>query len=314
MRYSRLAFTGAVVLLLSACYTTPMRPIALDDARLAIDAARANPDVMTFAADELQEAVATYVLAESMLRRDGYSSEVRRLTYLAQQRAAMAQEIARRRFAEQAIPATPEREHAQLAARGREMQEAPSALLAEAHAETARRAVLEAEARARVAQQQPVFAQQQRAPSSAERRVPLESQLREIAAVKSDRGMVVTLNDVLFDTGSALLRPGGQRLVARLAELLREYPERTIAIEGFSDSTGSDAQSQELSEQRAAAVKLALMDAGVDGSRVFVRGYGKAFPVATNGTGEGRQRNRRVEVVISDERGSIAPRVASVGR
>ena len=70
----------------------------------------------------------------------------------------------------------------------------------------------------------------------------------------------------------------------------------------------------ELSERRAASVKLALTDAGVDGSRVFVRGYGKAFPVATNETGEGRQRNRRVEVVVSDERGSIAPRVASVGR
>ena len=125
---------------------------------------------------------------------------------------------------------------------------------------------------------------------------------------------MVTLNDVLFDPGSAMLRPGGRRLVARLAEFLREYPERTIAIEGFTDSAGSDAESQELSERRAAAVKNALMDAGVDGSHVFVRGYGKAFPVATNETGEGRQRNRRVEVVVSDERGSIAPRVASVGR
>ena len=299
------------MLLLSACYTTPMRPIALDDAQIAIDAARANPEVMTFALDELQEAVATYVVADSMFRKEGYTSEVRRLTYLAQQRAAIAQEIARRRFVDQGVAAA-EGERAKLAAREREMQEAAtrSALLAEAHAESARRA---AEAQARVAQQQPAAAPQ-RAPSSAERRMPLETQLREIAAVKSDRGMVVTLNDVLFDPGSATLRPGGQRLVARLAEFLRGYPERTIAIEGFTDSAGSDVENQEVSERRAAAVKLALTDAGVDGSRVFVRGYGKAFPVATNETGEGRQRNRRVEVVISDDRGSIAPRVASAGR
>ena len=74
---------------------------------------------------------------------------------------------------------------------------------------------------------------------------------------KSDRGLVVTLNDVLFDTGSATLRPGGRRLVARLAEFLREYPERTLAIEGFTDSVGDDAYNQELSERRAAAVRIA---------------------------------------------------------
>ena len=64
--------------------------------------------------------------------------------------------------------------------------------------------------------------------------------MRELAATKSDRGLVVTLNDVLFDSGSATLRPGGQRLVARLAEFLREYPERTLAIEGFTDSVGNE--------------------------------------------------------------------------
>ena len=202
-----------------------------------------------------------------------------------------------------------ERERDRLAAREREIAEASrSAQLAEARAESARRSALDAEVQARAAQQQAAAAQQ-RAQSAGERSALLERELRELAAIKSDRGMVVTLNDVLFDTGSAMLRPGGQRLAARLAEFLREYPDRTIAIEGFTDSVGGDVQNQELSERRAAAVKLALMDAGVDGSRVFVRGYGSAFPVASNDTREGRQRNRRVEVVISDERGSIAPRV-----
>ncbi len=122
--------------------------------------------------------------------------------------------------------------------------------------------------------------------------------------------MVVTLSDVLFDTGSATLRPGGQRVVARLAEFLREYPERTLAIEGFTDSVGNDSYNQVLSERRAAAVRLALMDAGIAASRINMRGYGEQYPVASNDTPEGRQRNRRVEVVISDERGAIGPRIA----
>jgi outer membrane protein OmpA-like peptidoglycan-associated protein len=144
-----------------------------------------------------------------------------------------------------------------------------------------------------------------------ERRANLDKELRDLFATRTERGTVVTLNDVLFDPGSFMLRPGGQRLVARLGEFLRVYPDRIIAIEGFADGGATDAASIELSERRATTVRLALVDEGVDGSRVQVRAYGKAFPVATNDTPEGRQRNRRVEVVISDERGAIAPRVAS---
>ena len=143
------------------------------------------------------------------------------------------------------------------------------------------------------------------------RSATLEAELRELAATKSDRGLVITMNDVLFDSGSAMLRPGGLRLVARMSEFLREYPERTLAIEGFTDSVGDELYNQQLSERRAAAVRLALMNEGIDTSRILVRGYGKAFPVATNETAEGRQRNRRVEVVISDGRGAIGPRIAT---
>ena len=314
MRYSTWTFIGALVLLLSGCYTTPTRPVALDDARIAVDVARADPAVATLARDELQVAVATYEHAESLLRRDGYTAEVRRLAHLAQERAATAQQMAHLRN-----EAMTERERARIAAEARE-REARSALLAEAHADSARRAALAAEAQERIAQERALAAQQrapsvapQRAPAAVPRRAPLEAELRDLAATKSERGVTVTLNDVLFEPGSARLRPGGQRLVARLAELLREHPARTVAIEGFMDSSGSDAQSEELSEQRAASVRQALMDAGVDGSQVLVRGYGKAFPVASNETPEGRQRNRRVEVVISDERGAIAPRVATYG-
>ena len=311
MSRSRWSFVVAVTLLLSACYTAPARPPVLEDARIAVDGARANPQVTTFAPGELRDAIAAYERAEAMLRNDGDIDEVRHLSRLARDRAATAQELARTRYSEQIALATAERDRERLAARDHELQEAArSAQLAEARAESARRAAIEAEAQARAAQQQAASARQG-AQSAAQRSASLESELRQLAATKSDRGMVVTLNDVLFDTGSATLRPGGQRLVARLAEFLREYPERTIAIEGFTDSVGSDELNQELSERRASAVRLALVNDGIDGSRIFVRGFGAAYPVASNETREGRQRNRRVEVVISDERGAIAPRVAT---
>ena len=308
-----------LALVLAACSTVAPRPAVLDDARLAVDAARANPQVTTFAAGELQDAVATYERAEVVFRKEGDSEEVRHLGYLARQRAAIAQETARMRYAEQAIAtATAERERVRLAARAGEAEGATrSAQVAEMRADSARRAAQDAERAAMAAQQQAQISQQsalsaqEQARAAVQRNAILETELRELAATKSDRGLVVTLNDVLFDSGSATLRPGGMRVVARLAEFLREYPERTLAIEGFTDSVGSDSFNQELSERRAAAVRVALIESGIGGSRVYVRGYGKAFPVASNDTSEGRQRNRRVEVVISDERGSIAPRIAT---
>jgi outer membrane protein OmpA-like peptidoglycan-associated protein len=322
MKRSRLLWMGAAALLLSACYSAPVRMPVLDDARAAVEAARANPQVTTYAADELQVAVSTYERAQALLRSGADADEVRHVSYLAQQRAAIAQETARLRYAEQSIgAATAERERARLEASAREAAAAVrSAHLAEARAESAERAAREAQAQARGAQRQAILTQPPAQPSAqppaapaAERRANFEKELRELAATKSDRGIVVTLNDVLFDPGSSMLRPGGQRLVARLGDFLREYPDRTIAIEGFTDSAPTDALSIELSERRAAAVRVALVEEGVDASRVFVRGYGKAFPVATNDTPEGRQRNRRVEIVISEEGGAIAPRIASYG-
>ena len=87
-----------------------------------------------------------------------------------------------------------------------------------------------------------------------------------------------------------------------------DYPDRRVRIEGFTDSTGSDSYNQQLSESRAFAVRNALEQAGIDSSRIEVRGYGETNPVATNDTSEGRQLNRRVEVLISDEQGAIASR------
>ena len=316
---STTAATAFAVMVLGACSTMGPRPSALNDASLAVDSARVNPQVTTYAGSELNDAIAAYQKAEALYRTDGDTVEVRHLSYLARQRVAIAIETASLRQAEQTVAsATAERERIRLAARAAEADAAArSAQLAELRADQARRAALAAEQQAQAAQrqaqasQQDAMSAQQQARAAEARSATLEAELRELAATKSDRGLVITMNDVLFDSGSAMLRPGGVRLVARMSEFLREYPERTLAIEGFTDSVGDELYNQQLSERRAAAVRLALMNEGIDTSRILVRGYGKAFPVATNETAEGRQRNRRVEVVISDGRGAIGPRIAT---
>jgi len=127
----------------------------------------------------------------------------------------------------------------------------------------------------------------------------LRLQLEALQAVSTDRGMVMTLGDVLFATGKADLQPGAMNTVDRLAVFLSEYPDKTVLIEGFTDNTGTDAFNQGLSERRAASVESALIQAGVSPGRISTVGYGKARPIADNGTAEGRLRNRRVEIVIN---------------
>ena len=134
------------------------------------------------------------------------------------------------------------------------------------------------------------------------------AQLAELQAKQTDRGTVVTLGDVLFDTGKSELKSGGLRNVQKVAEFLRENPQRQVSVDGFTDSTGSDEFNQGLSERRAYAVRTALIDLGVDASRISAQGFGKSYPVAGNDTPSGRQLNRRVEVVISNDANRIRSR------
>jgi outer membrane protein OmpA-like peptidoglycan-associated protein len=133
----------------------------------------------------------------------------------------------------------------------------------------------------------------------------LQRQLDELQAKQTDRGMVLTLGDVLFETGRVDLRSGADRTVSQLANFMRQNPDRTVEITGF---TGSAEFNQELSERRAEAVRQALTSYGISPQRVVTRGLGPALPVASNNTAAGRQQNRRVEITISDEKGSIPPR------
>ncbi len=127
----------------------------------------------------------------------------------------------------------------------------------------------------------------------------LQRQLEILQARPTDRGLVLTLGDTLFATGKAELKSGAAANLDRLTAFMTEYPQRTAAIEGFTDSMGSDEYNQDLSERRADAVKGYLVRQGVETSRLSSTGRGENSPVADNESAAGRQQNRRVEVVIS---------------
>ena len=138
--------------------------------------------------------------------------------------------------------------------------------------------------------------------------VLLSARDQELAAMKAhqtERGMVLTLGDVLFDTASSKLKPGAQTTIAQLASFLAENPDRRLLIEGHTDSRGSEAYNQDLSERRAEAVANALFRQGIAADRVSVVGLGEGYPLASNGTASGQQENRRVEVVFSSEDGTF---------
>lgn len=133
----------------------------------------------------------------------------------------------------------------------------------------------------------------------------LSQELAELKAKKTDRGMVLTLGDVLFNTDKAQLKPGAQSTVDRLAVFMRENPQRQILIEGHTDSRGSDEYNQVLSRDRAEAVEAALLRQNIASNRMQIRGLGERFPVASNNTAAGQQQNRRVEIVISNADGGF---------
>ena len=213
----------------------------------------------------------------------------------ARRQAAIAQQTAEQQAAAlAAASAQAQRDEALIAARQAELEAArQQALIAQQTAEQ-KAAALEA-ARAQAERDQAMIAQQ-------------EQQLRELDAKQTARGMVITLGDVLFSVNKAELSSGGVRNVQKLADFLNQYPQRKVLIEGHTDSTGSLRINQPLSERRADAVRTALVGMGISGDRIETRGYADAHPVASNNTAAGRQLNRRVEIILSDDSGNIVPR------
>ncbi|SDS46051.1 OmpA family protein [Pseudomonas oryzae] len=135
----------------------------------------------------------------------------------------------------------------------------------------------------------------------------LEEQMDSLATMPTERGLVMTLGDVLFDTGRAELKSSANRTVLKLYQFLTLNPQRKVRIEGYTDSRGPAAENLELSRARAQTVADVLVELGVDAARIEVQGYGEAYPLAANASAQGRAENRRVEIVFSDDQGQLSP-------
>lgn len=290
-----LPLTLIALAILSGCNTT-RNNTSLAEAHSNYNNASVNPNVTNLAALELKEASDSLNKADAALSKGEDTATVNHLAYLANQRVAIAQETANRKSSEIAVTnATAERNQVRLDARTAEA-DAAKRQVASMQKTADQQAEELAAANANSANDQAYIAKQ-------------TALLNELNAKQTKRGLVITLGDVLFSVNQAQLKSGGMRNVQKLADFLKEFPQHKVLIEGYTDSTGSDSINQKLSERRADTVRQALVEvAGIDGNRVATRGYGKEFPVAANNTATGRQLNRRVEIIISDEKGQFSPR------
>ncbi len=313
----RLTLIPAAALLVVACASAPVNNAALDQARALYNQAAGDTSTARSAPLELRRAQEALAQAEAALKAGDDPSAVEHYAYLARQRASTALQAGDIARSEQAVAAsgsarerilmdvrTQDADRSRQQAEQARVQAEQARLQADkdrAAAEQARADALKASAEAEQARKA-AEAQLSAAQAAQAQAAKLQAQLAELKAQQTDRGMVLTLGDVLFDTGRAELKAGATRTVEQLVAFLKDNPERTLAIEGYTDSVGSDAYNLRLSQARAQAVQLALTQRGVAATRISAKGLGEASPVASNDTAEGRQRNRRVEVVISNTR------------
>ena len=192
-------------------------------------------------------------------------------------------------------------------------QAALEAAKQKALAEEARQTALDQQHAAEAQTQKALQAAAQAENEKAQLRAQLLEQLNSILQTRdSARGLIVNMSDVLFDTGSSTLKPGAREKLAKISGILLAHRGLTLQIEGHTDSVGTDDFNQQLSERRSDSVRDFLAEQGVAGSTMTARGFGKTQPVASNDTAEGRQRNRRVELVVNgDAIGKTAPVAAN---
>jgi outer membrane protein OmpA-like peptidoglycan-associated protein len=282
----------------------------MSQAREAVNQAESDPNVSKYAPTDLQHAREFLSIAQATAKKKGVKDPVAEHNAYS---ATLSAQIAEQRAHEQVASARvksgeTERQQILLAARENEADRAMmQARDAKTSAEQARNEAQNAQTEAQKSQTDAQNAQAQTAQAQEESR-RLASELQ---AAQTTRGLVLTLGDVLFDTGRAELKPGAERAIGKLASFLTENPERRVEVEGFTDSQGTDDYNMQLSQRRADAVATAIIQRGIVAQRVRARGYGEEFPVAGNENAGSRQQNRRVEVVISNGNAPIPDRAPS---
>jgi outer membrane protein OmpA-like peptidoglycan-associated protein len=269
--------TTVTSVLLAACAAAPVKPDGAEEARNKLTQLQSDPNLASRAPMAMKEADSAVRVAEQP-QADKELAAYR--VYLADRKVDIARAQAETSLAEdQRTALSAQRERARLDARTRE-------------ADAAHLAAANSEHQADAANLAAANSQQQAA--------ELQRQIEVLQARPTDRGLVLTLGDVLFETGRSGLKMGATGNLNKLVAFLNEYPDRTALIEGYTDSVGTEDYNQGLSERRADSVKSYLVGEGIGTTRLSASGRGERDPVASNDSASGRQQNRRVEVIISN--------------
>ncbi|MCP8900110.1 OmpA family protein [Gilvimarinus xylanilyticus] len=276
----------------SGCATTQEPDDRLERLRDQYAMVSTTEEASEYAPVQLEEAEEAIDKLEAMLNADAKPQQVQHQVYLVERKLQVATQTARMNEADEMVENAGERRNKLLLdARTQRAEQA------EARARMAQEEAKSAQEQAKAAQQE-ALAAQARADEMSERAKKLERDLENISTQETDRGLVLTLGNILFEVDKSTIKQGSQRTLERVAGFLNEYPDRDVMIEGFTDSTGSEDYNQDLSQRRARSVKDTLVNNGVTSARIKTRGYGESHPVASNDTSAGRLQNRRVEIVI----------------
>ena len=304
-----------VLFLIAGCANSQQEMVAKDQlerARSAYMQAKANRNVEAFAPLPFVDAGKAMQAAEQARGAE----DVEQLSYIAEKKSLIAISAAEGKMAENEMEKL-NRETANIIAEKRTQEarvaqkEAENArLLAMSETERAAKAKKEAEeaqslaVRAKAEAEQARMAARAEAERAAKAKAEADQLMRELSDLKArqtERGIVLTIGDVLFATGKTDLSSDALRSVDKLADFLQKYPNRNVLIEGHTDSVGSEEYNLTLSERRADSVKESLTSRRIPEGRIATKGYGKKYPVASNDTAAGKQQNRRVEVIILNE-------------
>jgi len=261
--FKKIGLVAVVSVVLTACASTPKTPKGAIEVRHKLTQLQSDPQLATLAPVAIKSADEATREAEKPTKDKDLSKH---LIWVADRKVDTAAALAQSRLLEdQRKSLSEQRNLERLDSRTREVD------AARADADAARQQASE-----------------------------LQRQIADLNAKTTERGLVVTLGDLLFETGRAELKGGAAANLGKLSAFLNQYPNRTVIIEGHTDSVGSESFNQRLSERRADAVKAYLLAQGIAANRIVAVGKGETVPVASNDTASGRQMNRRVEVIISN--------------
>lgn len=326
-RFVNLLLVCALIMVLTACASAPKKDLALEQVKAELEELLEDEDLSGYAPLALGEAKRALRQAENAAGNKTYRIH---LIYMADRRVQIARAAAQKKQMEDEFDRL-EEEHSAILVRSSQLdaqrarQEAAQArMISATQTEDALRAREEAhkastreEESAREATQARDEAQaakalavssataaelsRQEADLATQHADSLRRQLENLQLRQTESGVVVTLGDVLFETGQSGLKVEAQSSLVEVVDLLQSQPDHKIRIEGHTDSTGDAVANLKLSEQRANKVMDSLVALGVDADRVTAAGMGEDFPIASNDTEEGRSQNRRVDVILLDD-------------